>query len=325
MDLAKELRSITSDEAAASYKSLVALDCKKHPGAKRDGLKALDYYFLHHRLKAKTKRHISFYNAMQDPKRVAFLNSLIARWRKTYKNKSQHLRKRYEAFQLFYGTINQFRPAIAKWLYCHLKARVGILDFSAGWGGRALAAMSLGIPYVGIDANKKLESSYKRMIAAYAPDADIRLFFQPSETVDFSKFKYDVVFTSPPYFMLEKYEKMPAYTSKEDFLARFFRPVVMNAWKYLQPGGKMALNMPEEMYTAIRDDLPRLHERILMELPSRHPVAAAVGADVAANKAVRGEFIYVWHKRRGAAAAATRRRSSKRSQRFTRRGGRSST
>lgn len=298
MELAKELRPITKEEALNSYKSLVALDCEKHPAGKRDGLKALDYFFLHHRLKAKTKNHLSFYNAMSDPKRVAFLNSLITRWHKTYKNKKQHLVARYEAFQLYYGTINQFRPALAKWLYCRLGARVGILDFSAGWGGRALAAMSLGIPYVGIDANKKLESAYKKMIATYDPGAPVQLFFQPSETVDFSKFQYDLIFTSPPYFMLEKYEKMPAYKDKADFLDRFFRPVVMSAWKHLRYNGKMALNMPAEMYEAIRGDLPRLADKIVMDLPSRHPVAAAVGADIAANKAPRGEFIYVWHKRR---------------------------
>jgi tRNA1(Val) A37 N6-methylase TrmN6 len=296
MELAKQLRPITKEEALNSYKSLLSLDCKIHPKGKRDGLKALDYFFLPHRLRAQTKHHLSFYNAMHDPTRVEFLDSLVRRWQKTYKTDKQRMVARYEAFQLYYGTINQFRPALAKWLYCYLGARVGILDFSAGWGGRAIAAMSLGIPYVGVDANTKLEPSYRRMIATYNPDAKISLFFQPSESVDFSKFNYDTIFTSPPYFMLEKYETMPVYKDKADFLDRFFRPVVMGAWKYLRKGGKMALNMPMEMYEAIREDLPPLHEKIVMSLPSRHPAAAAKGVDVAANKSPRGEFIFVWHK-----------------------------
>ena len=299
MELAKALRPITKDEAIASYESLVNLDCSIHPGAKRHGLKALDYFFLQHRLKAETKRHISFYDAMRDPKRVALLNSLVKRWRKTYKSDQQHLVARYEAFQLYYGTINQFRPALAKWLYCQLRPRVGILDFSAGWGGRALAAMSLNIPYIGVDANTKLTNAYKQMIATYAPTANVQLFFQPSETMDFSRFKYDLIFTSPPYFMLEKYETMPAYKGKSDFIERFLQPVVLNAWKYLRSGGKMALNMPAEMYEAIKDVLPPLHTTIKMALPSRHSVGARQGTtDIAKNKTPNVELIYVWHKQK---------------------------
>jgi hypothetical protein len=95
----------------------------------------------------------SDFDAIRDPAKVRFLEDLAAKYKK---RKQPNLQDLYSVFQLWYGTINQFRPTAAKWVYCTLGAKKGILDFSAGWGGRALAAMSLGIPYTGFDANKNL-------------------------------------------------------------------------------------------------------------------------------------------------------------------------
>jgi DNA modification methylase len=153
----------------------------------------------------------------------------------------------------------------------------------------------MNIPYVGIDANAKLEPAYQQMIRTINPDANVKLLFQPSETVDFSKFTYDLVMTSPPYFMIEEYEKMPAYKSKEGFLQKFFIPVVEQSWKYLLPGGHMALNMPHEMYMAVRHILPLLHKRMLLPLHNRHPTNAVMKQTIGSEKE-RHEIIYVWKK-----------------------------
>ena len=234
---------------------------------------------------------------MASPERVDFLTELVRRYKKVDPASLSHrdlLKKQYDVFQLYYGTVNQFRPVVAKWIYCKLNPRVGILDFSAGWGGRCLAAMSMGIPYIGIDANANLESSYNAMVRAIDPSANVQLVFKPSETVDFSRYKYDLIFTSPPYFMLEKYEKMPEYKTKEDFLQRFFIPVVQSAWRSLRKGGHMALNMPKEMYEAIRPHLPRLYKTYELPLINRNPSSAALQKEL--KNAPRSELIYVWHK-----------------------------
>jgi len=65
-----------------------------------------------------------------------------------------------------------------------------------------------------------LETSYRNMTGL--DDSKVTLIFKPSEQVDFSKYDYDLVFTSPPYFMIERYEKMPPYKSKQEFLENFF-------------------------------------------------------------------------------------------------------
>lgn len=307
VELARQLRDYTKADAIDSYEDLKtatpasAPDAHTVRNARRMGLPTLDYFFLHHRLKTKAKSHLSFYEAMKDPKKRKQLAEIGARYtRKVKKNNTKEglIRIQYQAFKLYYGTINQFRPIVAKWVYLHFKPKKGILDFSAGWGGRALAAMSLGIPYIGIDANKKLAPAYRQMIAAVDPNAQVSLHFQPAETVDFSRFqgKYDLIFTSPPYFMMEEYEKMPAYKTKEGFLSIFFIPTVLSAWKYLPRKGHMALNMPKEMYEAIQPHLPKIAYKIKMPLSNRHPTNASRGKTLGQTDKERSEQIYVWQK-----------------------------
>lgn len=301
MELAKRVRGITKQEAVASYQTL----CETSVGPKgenmrsRAGLDALDYYFLGHRLKAKTKRHLSFYDAMRDPDLVEKLTELVVRYKKkplSDYDETGLLKAQYQVFQLYYGTINQFRPVVARWIYQRFSPRVGILDISAGWGGRALAAMSMGIPYIGVDANTKLKPAYEHL-KELEPGAKVRMIFRPSEEVSFENLSYDLVFTSPPYFMLEEYEKMPAYGSKQGFIDRFLIPVVKKAWAHLLPG-YMVLNMPEEMYEAVRPHLPKIKERLALPLSNRHPVNTAKGQRLGEEDKERHEWIYVWRRER---------------------------
>ena len=298
--LSRELRDATREDALADYEVLCTTDPPTEASFRRTGLRMLDYFFLHHRIKARTRRHISFFEAMQDPEMVDHLDTLVQRYKKRAPSSYEHddLQKaRYSVFQLYYGTINQFRPVNAQWIYRLFEAK-GVLDFSAGWGGRCLAAMSMGIPYVGVDANRNLEPAYRAMIRAAAPTARTTMLFQPSETVDFSKFEYDLIFTSPPYFMIEEYERMPQYGSKEGFLTKFFLPVVKAAWQHLARGGHMVLNMPEEMKEALvaAKFLPRMSRKLAMPLANRHPTNAAQGAELGTTNTARQEWIYVWRK-----------------------------
>jgi tRNA1(Val) A37 N6-methylase TrmN6 len=300
MEVARLLKDTTKEEAIEDFENLKDLSCNKITNFSRVGLKCLDYFFLHHRIKAKTRRHISFYEASKDKAIMNYINEKSRKVRQKNFSKltrKEKVRARYNLFQLYYGSINQFRPSEAKRLYCRFEPKVGILDFSAGWGGRCLAAIAYGIPYIGIDANKNMKGSYNQMIKAVDKDAKVTMLFQPSETVDFSKYKYDLVFTSPPYFMIEEYEKMPQYGSKEGFLEKFFRPVVTNVWKHLQSPGFLALNMPKEMYDAVKDILPPLHKRLRLPVMSRHPTNAAKRRTIGeTEQGARSEGIYVWKK-----------------------------
>lgn len=302
--LAHEMRPITLAEARRSYEQLQQMECKE-PRLSRVGLKTLDRYFFGARLRARVKGR-SFAEYIRDEESATFLSDLVRRYRKKEPDTMEPaalLREQYAMFQLYYGSINQFRPAVAKWIYCKYKPRVGVLDFSAGWGGRALGAMAEGVPYVGIDTNTTLRVPYSQMFREIDPVAaeKVRVLFAPSETVNFAEIPYDLVLTSPPYFMLERYERMPAYATKAEFLERFFRPVIGRVWQHLRPGGHMILNMPGEMYEAIKDMLPPLKETLEMRIHSKHPKNAARGLEIGASGSDASEAMYVWQKvvRRG--------------------------
>ena len=309
--VAAELRSITKEEAQADYEKLKDTSCKS-PEKSKAGLKALDYFFFRERLDTKNQHHITFYDALADPAIMARLNEKIEKVRgksvANLKEKGSLLKTQYNLFQLYYGAVNQFPPSVARHVYCTFKPKVGILDFSAGWGGRALAAMSLGIPYTGVDTNKSLKKGYEAMVKAYEPTATVAMHWQPSETVDFSKIKYDLVFTSPPYFMIEEYKNMQAYKDKRNFIHSFFVPVVTAAFKNLPKGGHMALNMPEEMYEYVRGCLPRLHRTMKLPVSQRYAKEGNAKQDsILKGAEERFEYIYVWKK---GTAAQTRKNKS---------------
>ena len=80
MDIAKELRDITKKDAVDSYEELKQYH-PTEPDFSRIGLKTLDFFFLHHRIKAKTKG-ISFYEAIKDTEERRHLNELVTRYKK---------------------------------------------------------------------------------------------------------------------------------------------------------------------------------------------------------------------------------------------------
>ena len=63
----------------------------------------------------------------------------------------------------------------------------------------------------------------------------------------------------------------------------------------LKKGGHLALNMPEEMYDAIKNLLPPTIEHIKMPLRNKHPTNATRGRGIGEEKE-RFEYIYVWKK-----------------------------
>ena len=297
--LAHAIRPSTLADARVSYATLKSAPCSDVLTQGRAGFIATDFFFLSHRLRAKTRRNISFVDAMKTPKIREHLQELVPRYEKLeFKSLTpdKQILHMYNVFRLYYGSVNQLRPLVAKHIYCILKPQIGILDFSMGWGGRCIAAMAMNIPYIGVDANRALEPAFNHMVKALEPSASTKLYFQPAETFNFEAHAntYDLVFTSPPYFTLERYVDMPKYEGRAGFMDTFFRPTVTRAWAGLATGGHLALNMPAAMYEAIRDLLPPLEQTISMPIQSRHPVGAAHKRTL--GNEPRSELVYVWKK-----------------------------
>jgi hypothetical protein len=60
----------------------------------------------------------------------------------------------------------------------------------------------------------------------------------------------------------------------------------------------MALNMPAEMYEAVRSLLPTIKAAWELPLSNRHPVNAAKRAALGSEDKERHELIYIWRKPR---------------------------
>ena len=101
-----------------------------------------------------------------------------------------------------------------------------VLDFCAGWGGALIAACVLDIPkYTGIELNGSLIEPYKKL-QAYTKSKNtktsIDMIFKSALDVDYSSINYDLVFTSPPYYFIQKYENNIAYKSKKEMDELFY-------------------------------------------------------------------------------------------------------
>jgi hypothetical protein len=273
---------ITDGQLRRDFHNLLACKVDENPGLALAGSKVIRHLFIHHIIKTKTKTGLSFYDAMHDETRREKYIEITQRYG----------RDAYQAFSLWNGCINTFRPTAAKWLYKRYNANVGVLDFSAGWGGRMLGAFASGVPYIGIDTNLELIDPYHRIAVDYNPlDVPWRMIWGKAEDADFSTLKYDMVMTSPPYYNLETYQHMPEYTSVDDFHTRFLVPVVVKAFRYLRVGGHMALNMPESMYNAVKDSLPPLLEIVPYMKRNRN-----AGLKTNIKSTDTSERIYVWKK-----------------------------
>lgn len=234
-------RKITKQEALDDYVNLQNTPAKKL-NLSVIGNKACDYLFQKYRVKTKLETaKYSHYDAYKYDKDsiINFANKI----KTTEKPTNSDIRA---AIRFKYGSINQFRPMVAKYIYTKFKPST-VLDISSGWGNRLLAAMSMNIDYIGIDSNINLKTPYTKMINLYQSESNINIIFKRSELVDYSKFDYDMIFTSPPYFSLEQYENMKKYTNKNDFINSYFKPTIINSYKYLKKGGYVVLNMPKEM------------------------------------------------------------------------------
>ena len=155
---------------------------------------------------------------------------------------------------------SQFKPSIAKGFYDYFKS-VNVLDFSAGWGDR-LAGFYCGETtksYVGIDPNTLNHPNYKKQVEFYKENQtffeepkEVEFICEPAEDVDYSKYEnyFDTIFTSPPYFNVEKYsdEDTQSYIRYKDIDSwnkNFLHKTIEKIIPTLKKNGILAINIAD--------------------------------------------------------------------------------
>lgn len=192
----------------------------------------------------------------------------------------------YETHRLNKGAIVFFKPSTAKYIYKLFNAK-NVLDPTAGWGGRMLGAMSLGINYTGIDTNVNLKSGYDDIMSRFGGGREdaVKMIWEDCLKVDYSKIKYDLVLTSPPYVNMEIYEGCPLFNPKT-FYKEWLIPLMDKVFEHLEPGGHMCFNISPKMFTA------------LMKAGYRPPDdKISLRQQMGSNSQVKSQdYIYVWNK-----------------------------
>ena len=267
----------------------------------RIGNNIVDFFTFQERLETRGKYNVTFYDFVkniEEFKKKKFIQNMLTYYA-TVKN-ARGLKNEYIVFKEVYNicisAINIFRPLVAVEVYAKYKPSV-VLDPCAGWGGRAVgAAVCDNVRYFGIDVNQSLQNPYQRMCAFLNSKCKstnpvlsprISMTIADAVTYDYSQIepKYDMVFTSPPYYFIEKYSHNPFYNnSKDEMDEHFYAPLFSNTFMHLLPGGCMALNVNREIY-----------ERVCVRLFG--PAHQTMNCKKSKRQNDYREMIYIWIKK----------------------------
>ena len=272
-DIAFNIKPISIERVKKDFENLQTIDLMKISSRCLIGNDVVDYFTFVERLNTKGKYNANFYDFLwniEEFKKKKFIQNMLTYY-ETTKNKN-NTKNQYivykEVYNICISAINIFRPIIAMEIYTRFKP-TSILDFTCGWGGRLVGACALNIPrYIGIDINQNLKPCYEKMVGflqepeedqtllsttdiPLTKKTDIQIFIQDALTFDYQNIEYDMVFTSPPYFSLEKYSNNVIYESKEEMKSLFYIPLFQKTFQHLKEGGHYCLNVNQEIYSEI--------------------------------------------------------------------------
>jgi hypothetical protein len=155
---------------------------------------------------------------------------------------------------------SQFKPNVAKVLYDKLGSK-NILDFSAGWGDRLAGfyASETSEYYLGIDPRKENHPIYEEQAEFYHKHMTVfevqkKCDFEefPAEDFNYSEYpmEFDTVFTSPPYFSVERYsyddtQSWVRYKDIDDWNKKFLQKTIEKLWPSIKSGGYLCVNISD--------------------------------------------------------------------------------
>ena len=155
---------------------------------------------------------------------------------------------------------------------------ISILDFfspskilvpSEGWGDRLIGTMAWNEStkkvdlYTSVEPNPALHPRFEKIIDYFKADDIFRLFEAGFETIPENALlkygKFDLVFTSPPYFKLELYQEeddsmqsVNRFTNPIDWFFQFLvEGICIKSFKVLKVGGNLALSLSDQILGAL--------------------------------------------------------------------------
>ena len=258
--ISKKIKNISINDVDLEMNKLIQIGNKAHELSCRSriGNNIVDYFTFVQRLETKGKYDTNFFEFIQNIeefKKKKFIQTMLTYY-KDVKNKNGN-KNEYtvlkEVYNICISAINIMRPLNCMEIYAKYKSK-RVLNFCAGWGGSAIASAALNLDaYYGIEINTDLKTPYENMVAYLKTKSTTYFDIQICDAVNFNyeTIQYDTVFSSPPYYFIEKYANNLKYNSKKDMDEKFYKPLFTNTYNSLQNGGYYIINVCKEVYNNV--------------------------------------------------------------------------
>ena len=291
-EIAKQIKDITLEDVEEEMNKLIEIGKKADTISERSkiGNDIVDYFTFVQRLETKGKYDINYFEFLVNLdtfREKKFIQNMLKYYEDVKnKNKTKNEYKVYkEVYNICISAINIMRPLNCMEIYTRFNAKK-VLNFCAGWGGSTVAAAALNLEaHYGVEINIDLKEPYDIMMSYLRTKSNTKLsvWFGDAVDFDYSSIEYDTVFSSPPYYFIEKYANNVVYKSKADMDEKFYKPVFAKSFLHLKKGGHFIINVCKEVY-----------DNVLKKLLDEAHLIFPLKKSKRQNNYT--EMVYVWHK-----------------------------
>ena len=264
INIAKKIKDIKKEDLEEDMNKLIKIGEKADMISERSqiGNNVVDYFTFLQRLETKGKYDVNYFEFLVNLdtfREKKFIQTMLKYYEDVKnKNKTKHEYKVLkEVYNICISAINIMRPLNCMEIYVRFNAK-RVLNFCAGWGGSAVAAAALNLEaYYGVEINTDLKDSYDNMVKYLGTksNTEFSIHFADAANFDYSTMNYDTIFTSPPYYFIEKYANNIGYKSKKDMDDKFYKPAFSKSYLHLKKGGYFIINVCKEVYDNVLKNL----------------------------------------------------------------------
>lgn len=264
ISIAKHIKDISLDDLEKDMNALIKIGINAHTISERSnvGNNVVDYFTFIPRLETKGKYDVNFFEFLRNIdtfREKKFIQTMLTYYAEVKnKNNTKHEHKVLkEVYNICISAINIMRPLNCMDIFTRFKSK-RVLNFCAGWGGSTVAAAALNLnAFYGVEINIDLKEPYDNMLSYLRTksNTDFIMHFGDAVEIDYSTMDYDTVFSSPPYYFIEKYANNVDYQSKKEMDEKFYKPVFSKTYAHLKPGGHYIINVCKEVYDNVLKNL----------------------------------------------------------------------
>lgn len=258
--ISNNIKPISLDKIKSEMEQLIQIGSTANNISERSkiGNNIVDYFTFIQRLETKGKYNINYFeflvnlNTFREKKFIQNMLKYYEDVKNKNKKKNEHTVFK-EVYNICISAINIMRPLNCMEIFSKFNA-TRVLNFCAGWGGSTVAAAALNLDaHYGIEINNDLAIPYNNMLSFLKQysNTDMQIYITNAVTFDYSKLEYDTVFSSPPYYFIEKYANNIIYNSKLEMDELFYTPIFVNSYKYLKNKGHFVINICKEVYNNV--------------------------------------------------------------------------